>query len=153
MQQMTVDMKQIGIVADATDDVLVPDFGQQGSARRLHCRILPFFLFLWQVDAPPPGRFARARQSGLQPEQATVIKTYRRAWANVSFGGPDPTPARNAVASSRQHKSIPCIFMPTLLRHFRESWRHGICFVHDSDYAGFAPARGKGDTYDSSGND
>jgi hypothetical protein len=53
VQQVTVDVKQIGIVADATDDVLVPDFGQQGSARRLHCRILPFFLLLWQVDAPP----------------------------------------------------------------------------------------------------
>jgi len=52
---MTVDVKQISIVADATDDVLVPDLGQQGSAGRLHCRILPFFLLPWQVDAPPPA--------------------------------------------------------------------------------------------------
>jgi hypothetical protein len=52
---MTIDMKQIGVVADATDNVLVPDFGQHRSGGRLHCRILPFFLLLWQVDAPPPA--------------------------------------------------------------------------------------------------
>ena len=55
VQQMTIDMKQIGVVADATDNVLVPDLGQQRSGGRLHCRILPFFLLLWQVDAPPPA--------------------------------------------------------------------------------------------------
>jgi hypothetical protein len=52
---MTIDMKQIGVVADTTDNVLVPDLGQQRSGGRLHCRILPFFLLLWQLDAPPPA--------------------------------------------------------------------------------------------------
>jgi hypothetical protein len=97
VQQMTVDMKQIGIVADATDHVLVPDLGQQGSAGRLHCRILPFFILLWQM-APPPAAW-RGLRSGCFPERDTVIKTYRRAGANGSFGGPAPTAARSTVAS------------------------------------------------------
>ena len=32
MQQMPVDMKKVGILADASDDVLVPDLGQHGTA-------------------------------------------------------------------------------------------------------------------------
>jgi hypothetical protein len=32
VQQMTIDMEQIGIIADMRDDVLVPDFGQQCTA-------------------------------------------------------------------------------------------------------------------------
>jgi hypothetical protein len=32
MQQMTIDVKQIGIVANSSDDVLIPDFGQQRTA-------------------------------------------------------------------------------------------------------------------------
>ena len=81
-QQVTVDVKQIGIVADATDDVLVPDFGQQGSAGRLHCRILPFFFFhgrLMHRHRP----FCTACHSGLRPNSLPMIKTYRSPWANV----------------------------------------------------------------------
>jgi len=85
---MTVDVKQIGVVADASDDVLVPDLGQQGSGGRLHCHILPFFLLPWQVDTPPP-----AVLYGL------IIKTYWSPRANVSFGGPDPTLAWDAATS------------------------------------------------------
>ena len=82
VQQMTVDVKQIGVVADATDDVLVPDFGQQGSARRLHCRILPFFFFygrLMHRHRP----FCTACYSGLRPNSLPMIKTYWSPWANV----------------------------------------------------------------------
>src|SRR4051794_23327500 len=100
---MTVDVKQIGIVADATDDVLVPDFGQQGSARRLHCLILPFFLLLWQMD-PPPAAW-RGLRSGYSPERDTVIKTYRNAPANGSFGGPDPTAVRSSAKRASRYPS------------------------------------------------
>jgi hypothetical protein len=31
MQQMAVDMKEIGIIADPSDDMLVPDLGQQSA--------------------------------------------------------------------------------------------------------------------------
>src|SRR5437764_5580734 len=82
VQQMTVDVKQIGIVADATDDVLVPNLGQQGSAGRLHCRILPFFFFhgrLMHRHRP----FCTACYSGLRPNSLPIIKTYWSPWANV----------------------------------------------------------------------
>jgi hypothetical protein len=82
VQQMTVDVKQIGVVADATDDVLVPDLGQQGSAGGLHCRILPFFLLPWQIDAPPPA-VLHGRHSGPRPNPLAIIKTYWSRWANV----------------------------------------------------------------------
>ena len=75
VQQMTVDMKQISVVADATDHVLVPDLGQQGSAGGLHCRILPFFLFygrLMHRHRP----FCTACYSGLRPNSLPIIKTY-----------------------------------------------------------------------------
>jgi hypothetical protein len=36
MQQMAIDMKQIGIIADLRDDMLVPDFGQQRATTRVH---------------------------------------------------------------------------------------------------------------------
>ena len=55
VQQMPIDMEKIGILTQSCDDMLVPDLGQHGAAGRLHCRILPFFLLLWQVDAPPPA--------------------------------------------------------------------------------------------------
>ena len=41
VQQMTIDMEQIGIVADAGDDMLVPDFGQQRSAVLFQPPVLP----------------------------------------------------------------------------------------------------------------
>ena len=82
VQQMTVDMQQIGILAEASDDMLVPDLGQQGAAGRLHCRILPFFLFygrLMRRHRP----FCTACHSGLRPNSLPMIKTYRSPWANV----------------------------------------------------------------------
>ncbi|MGY3076027.1 hypothetical protein ACVWZZ_002398 [Bradyrhizobium sp. LM6.10] len=36
MQQMAIHMQQIGIIADASDDMLVPDFGQQRATVRVH---------------------------------------------------------------------------------------------------------------------
>ena len=33
VQQMAIDMEQIGIIADAGDDMLVPDLGQHGAAK------------------------------------------------------------------------------------------------------------------------
>jgi hypothetical protein len=42
VQQVTVNMEQIGIIAKTSDDMLVPDFGQQGSAVRLQPYVLPF---------------------------------------------------------------------------------------------------------------
>jgi hypothetical protein len=34
MQKVPIDMQKIGILADASDDVLIPDLGQHGTARR-----------------------------------------------------------------------------------------------------------------------
>ena len=34
MQQMAIDMEKISVVADVSDDMLVPDLGQHGAARR-----------------------------------------------------------------------------------------------------------------------
>ncbi|MHC2864677.1 hypothetical protein ACVIYH_005755 [Bradyrhizobium diazoefficiens] len=36
VQQMTIHMKQIGVIADMGDDMLVPDFGQQRATTRVH---------------------------------------------------------------------------------------------------------------------
>jgi hypothetical protein len=38
MQQMAVDMKKVGILADASDHMLVPDLGQHGAAGFLQDR-------------------------------------------------------------------------------------------------------------------
>jgi hypothetical protein len=32
VQQMTIDMKEVGIIADSSDDMLVPDLGQHRTA-------------------------------------------------------------------------------------------------------------------------
>jgi hypothetical protein len=42
VQQMTIDVEEIGITADMRDDVLVPDLGQQRAAGLLQWPILPF---------------------------------------------------------------------------------------------------------------
>jgi hypothetical protein len=38
---MTIDMEEIGIIADMRDDVLVPDFGQQRTAGLFQWPVLP----------------------------------------------------------------------------------------------------------------
>src|SRR6476619_5554980 len=73
--------------------MLVPDFGQQGSARRLHCRILPFFLLLlWQVDPPPPAALhclsfrslpERGHQNILEALGQCLIWVGRHAWRGM----------------------------------------------------------------------
>src|SRR3981081_1933339 len=42
VQQMAINMEEIGIIADMRDDVLVPDFGQQCAAWLFQWPILPF---------------------------------------------------------------------------------------------------------------
>ena len=42
VQQMAVDMEEIGIIAHSGDDMLVPDFGQQRAAGLLQWPVLPF---------------------------------------------------------------------------------------------------------------
>jgi hypothetical protein len=51
VQQMAIDMKQIGIVADMRDDMLVPDFGQHGTAGLLQDRS-SLFLFCREGQRP-----------------------------------------------------------------------------------------------------
>jgi len=41
--------------------------------------------------------FCTACYSGLRPNSLQTIKTYWSLWANASFGGPGPTPARDAA--------------------------------------------------------
>jgi len=36
-----------------------------------------------------------------------MIKTYRSPWANASFGGPGPTPARDAAEIEAAHQVHP----------------------------------------------
>jgi hypothetical protein len=45
VQQMTIDMEEIGIITDMRDDVLVPDFGQQRTAG-LFQWLSSFWLFM-----------------------------------------------------------------------------------------------------------
>ena len=54
MQQMTVDMEEIGIIAELSNDVLVPDLGQQGTTGLSKAN--PPFGFSgrrWQAAKPP----------------------------------------------------------------------------------------------------
>jgi hypothetical protein len=46
------------------------------------------------------------RSSRSSPERASIIKTYWSPWANVSFGGPDPTLAWHVLRSSGTPKSV-----------------------------------------------
>ena len=122
VQQMTVDVKQVGVVADANDDVLVPDLGQQGSGGRLHCRILPFFLVLWQVDAPPPAvlhglLFRSAPELACDDQNILELWGQRLIWWASSHTGagrrqieaahPNPSSPRNTVPawSSPYHEA------------------------------------------------
>ena len=99
---MTVDVKQIGVVADASDDVLVRIWPAR-FGRGLPCRILPFFLLLWQVDAPPPAVlyglhsiFARTRLHS---------QNISEPWANIHRWACSHT-CRSAVDESGVPKSI-----------------------------------------------
>ena len=82
VQQMTVDVKQIGVVADATDDVLVPNLGQQGSAGRLHCRILPFLFF--------HGRLMHRHRPFCRPAIQVSARTRFRLSKHIEALGPTP---------------------------------------------------------------
>src|SRR5581483_1158603 len=57
MQQMAVDMKEIGILAQASDDVLVPDLGQHRAARLSQGN--PPFGFSRPAASAANHRFAR----------------------------------------------------------------------------------------------
>jgi hypothetical protein len=43
VQQMTVDVEEISIIADSRDDMLVPDLSQQCTAGLLQWPILPYY--------------------------------------------------------------------------------------------------------------
>jgi hypothetical protein len=57
MQQMAIDMEKIGVLAHASDDVLVPDLGQQRTTR-LSQRSPPFG-FSRPAASAATRRFAR----------------------------------------------------------------------------------------------
>src|SRR5271169_945572 len=109
---MAIDMEEIGVIADASDDVLVPDLGQQGPAARFQKHILPFdvrghgFHHRLPLDAashsrasfePDLGRYpsitacssARAREDGshagsLRPSRARWQARRRRGYFSMS---------------------------------------------------------------------
>src|ERR1700749_1007074 len=58
MQQVTVDMEEIGIIAHPSDDMLVPDFGQQRTTCLFQRLILPLSFDFRRH--PPPMPFATA---------------------------------------------------------------------------------------------
>ncbi len=86
VQQMTVHMEKIGIIAKSRDDMLVPDLGQQGSAGGLHWRILPFFFYGGLMHRHRP--FCTACYSGLR---RTCLSKHIGGLGPMSDLG-DPTP-------------------------------------------------------------
>jgi hypothetical protein len=63
VQQMTINVQQIGIIANSSDDVLVPDFGQQRKAGLFQW--LSLLLLLWPATLAAGRRFCTACYSGL----------------------------------------------------------------------------------------
>jgi hypothetical protein len=83
VQQMTVDVEEIGIIANSRDDVLVPDFGHQRTAGLFQGRCS-----LLASQAGGVGRYPRYARLmfRLQPppikaQQATVRLERRRKMA------------------------------------------------------------------------
>src|SRR5260370_16931968 len=54
VQQMTIDMEEIGIITDMRDDVLVPDFGQQRTAGLFQWPVLLFAFTAGGIRPTPP---------------------------------------------------------------------------------------------------
>src|ERR1700682_5530691 len=54
LQQMTINMEQIGIIADMGDDVLVPDFGQQRTAGLFQWPVLLLVFMAGGITRGPP---------------------------------------------------------------------------------------------------
>ena len=67
--EQTIDMQQIGIGAEMGNDVLVPDFGQHGTACLFQQHILPFWL-LRPTALSAASRFARLDIQGRPLAQA-----------------------------------------------------------------------------------
>jgi hypothetical protein len=53
---MAIDMKQIGIIADLRDDMLVPDFGQQRATTRVHDPSSPIRHLMCRIAADHADR-------------------------------------------------------------------------------------------------
>jgi hypothetical protein len=78
VQQMTIDMEEIGIITDMRDDVLVPDFGQQRTAGLFQW--LSSFWPLWPAASAADRRFARlAIQASASLYQSTAGRWSARA--------------------------------------------------------------------------
>jgi hypothetical protein len=65
--------------------------------------------------------FCTACHSGLRPNSLPMIKTYRSRWANVSFGGPGPTPARDAARSKPCSQIHPVHPLQAMTRQSQEA--------------------------------
>src|SRR5258708_9197875 len=63
VQQMTIDMEEIGIITDMRDDVLVPDFGQQRTAGLFQWPVLLLAFMAGGIRRGPP--LCTASYSGL----------------------------------------------------------------------------------------
>src|SRR6266545_4816435 len=71
MQQMPIDMEEIGIITDMSDDVLVPDFGQQRTAGLFQWPVLLWLL--WPAASAADRHFARlAIQASASLYQSTA---------------------------------------------------------------------------------
>jgi hypothetical protein len=57
VEQMTIDVKKIGIIANSGDDVLVPDFGQQRTSGLFQG--MSSLWLLWPAASTANHRFAR----------------------------------------------------------------------------------------------
>jgi hypothetical protein len=78
VQQMAIDMEEIGIVTDMRNDVLVPDFGQQRAAGLFQWPVLLLAFMAGGIRRGP--RFARlAIQASASLYQSTAGRWSARA--------------------------------------------------------------------------
>jgi len=63
MQQMTIDVEKIGFVTDMSNDMLVPDFGQQRAAPLVQWTVLPLASLAGGISRSPRFRAVHVQAS------------------------------------------------------------------------------------------
>jgi len=92
VQQMAIDVEKVCIIADAGDDVLVPDLGQHGTARRGVTTCFQVYLPRWPRSFTVVRRFRLGHESLIGPwpwqHQSTGAAASARASKDDSQAGP-----------------------------------------------------------------
>ena len=84
VQQMTIDMEQIGAFTDMRNNVLVPDFGEQRTAGFFHWPILPWPFIADNFRRRPPFLYGLLFQASACPYQSTAGCRSARARAKIT---------------------------------------------------------------------